>query len=144
VFRNTEYRPGKSGGGGVVGMIETEQINERALEYYPSLRRVRDYIDKNYSDCISLEQAAQIAGMERKYFSTFFHRKVGVCFRYWLTGVRIKHALRLMKAENISITHAAYATGFNDLRTFERAFKRCIGSTPLQYKNGVERSIHLG
>jgi AraC-like DNA-binding protein len=64
-------------------MFDQKQINEWALEYYSPLRKVKHYICQNYSEAISLKRAAQIAGMERKYFSTFFHKKVGICFRYW-------------------------------------------------------------
>lgn len=114
--------------------LDSTQINAWAFEYYAPLRRVKQYIEDNYSEHISLEKAAQIAGMERKYFSTFFHMKVGVCFRYWLMGLRIGKAISIMETENYSITQIAFQIGYLDLRTFERAFKRCTGLTPTEFK----------
>lgn len=121
-----------------VPMFDSKQINEWAFEYYAPLRRVKQYVRDNSAENISLEQVAQIAGMERKYFSTYFHKKVGICFRYWLMGVRIGNAISLMEHENHSITQIAFDTGFMDLRTFERAFKRCTGLTPREFKNRLK------
>ena len=118
-------------------MLDSKQINEWAFGYYAPLRRVKQYVQDNYAENISLEQVAQIAGMERKYFSTFFHKKVGICFSDWLRSVRIGNAISLMEDENYSITQVAFKTGFMDLRTFERAFKRCTGFTPREFKNRI-------
>lgn len=118
----------------VFPMFDSKQINEWALEYYSPLRKVKYYVCQNYPESISLKKAARIAGMERKYFSTFFHKKAGICFRYWLMWVRICEAKHLMGTEDRSITQIATMTGFRDLRTFERAFKRCTGFTPLEFK----------
>ena len=115
-------------------MFDSKQINERAFEYYAPLRKVREYIEDNYSEHISLGKVARVAGLERKYFSAFFHKKVGICFRYWLMRLRIAKAISLMEAENHSITQIAFEIGFTDLRTFERAFKRCTDLTPSEFK----------
>lgn len=112
-------------------------INEQALQYYPPLRRVREYVADNYSNDVSLQRVARIAGIEKKYFSSFFHRKVGICFRHWLAWTRINEATRLMKAEDYAITEVAFASGFKDMRTFERAFTKCRACTPRGYKKRV-------
>lgn len=132
--------PSHFSAGRFVPMFYSKQINERAFEYYAPLGRVKQYVRDNSAENISLEQVAQIAGMERKYFSTFFHKKVGICFRYWLMGVRIVNAISIMEHENRSITQIAFETGFRDLRTFERAFKRCTGFTPREFKNRIRYS----
>jgi AraC-like DNA-binding protein len=115
-------------------MFDSRQINEEAFQYYARLDRVKEYIEQNYSEHISLGQAATVAGVERKYFSAFFHQKVGVRFRDWLMWVRVNRAKRLMVSKNYSITHIALEAGFNDLRTFERNFKMCTGITAREFK----------
>lgn len=64
-------------------------------------------------------------------------KKVGVCSRYWLMWVRITDSIRLMETENHSTTEVAFASGFQDLRTFERAFKKCVGFCPSAFKGSV-------
>lgn len=114
--------------------FDSRQINEEAFQYYARLDRVRQYIEKNYAEHISLGQAALVAGIERKYFSAFFHQKVGVRFRDWLMWVRVDRAKRLIMRGNYQITQIALETGFNDLRTFERKFKLCTGLTAREFK----------
>lgn len=100
------------------------------IEHDPRLRRLRDYVDRNLQDDISLEEAARQAGLERTYFSTYFHKTTGCCFCTWLRMVRVDRALELLRSNDRSITELAFDVGYRDLTTFERAFKRTVGCTP--------------
>ena len=93
-----------------------------------------EFVQNNLNEEISLTIVAKVAGMEPKYFSAFFHKKVGIPFKYWLQSSRIIHALPLLKAYNLSITEVALTNGFNDLRTFERNFKRIQNMTAQEYR----------
>ncbi len=59
-------------------MLQANHINHGAFDYYARLQRVKEHVDENYSEEISLEKAAQIAATEKTYFSTFFRKKVGI------------------------------------------------------------------
>jgi transcriptional regulator GlxA family with amidase domain len=121
-------------------MFDPGTINIRAFTYYTRLQRVKDYVDKNISDDLSLGAAARVAGLEEKYFSTFFHAKAGVRFNHWVSYQRIRRAKELLWSSNQSITNVAFAVGFQDVRTFERAFKRVTSMTPFEYKKAVRPS----
>ena len=120
-----------------VKQFQPKALNERAFDYYSRLSRIKQYVEANYSEQISLDVAARIAAMETTYFSTFFHSKVGITFREWLRQVRVAKAIDLMTSKDYSVSEIAYAVGFGDLRTFERAFKRVVGTTPFEYKKTV-------
>ena len=113
------------------------RINEGAFQYYPSLRKIRGYVEDHYGEDISSKKAAQIACKETKYFLKFFHTKVGVTFGCWLRYIRLLEATRLMRTADYSITYVAHEVGFQDLRTFERAFKKYFQLTPREFKNSV-------
>jgi len=115
-------------------MFEAEKINVRVFSYDLRLRRVKRFVDDHIQEPVSLETAARVAGYEKTYFSAFFHRETGVCFRDWLNWVRVTHAVELMASHNMSITDVAFAVGFRDLRTFERASEKCTGLTPRAMK----------
>lgn len=102
-------------------------FDEAKLESCPQLSRVSRYVRANYASEISVERAAREAGLERKYFSTFFRKKVGICFRHWVTFIRVGRARQLLAERRLSISQIAFDTGFQDLRTFERAFQRFTG-----------------
>lgn len=82
--------------------------------------------------------AAEIAGLEEKYFSTYFHSKTGVRFRDWLANLRVSRAMEIIRDQDRPITRIAFDVGFRELRTFERAFRRFTGMTPQDFKNGVK------
>lgn len=118
-------------------MIDPSRINDAAFRYYTGLRKVKDFVDSHFESPISLAAAAHAAGLEQKYFSTFFHTKAGIRFRDWLAYIRVSKAIEMMKDQNYTITQIALSVGFQDLRTFERAFKKCTGLTPQELKRSV-------
>jgi AraC-like DNA-binding protein len=119
----------------------TIETNERAFDYYPQLKRVRKFVGANYLHPFTMHEVAAAAGMEVKYFSTFFHAKVGICFHDWMNRVRIAKAQEILATEDRQITELAYATGFADLSTFERAFKKVLHLTPREYKKRVRANL---
>jgi AraC-like DNA-binding protein len=122
-------------------MLDREDFETRIFSYYLPLQRVREFVDSNLSEPIPLRAAARAAGLEEKYFSAFFHRKTGVCFRDWLAGRRVERAITILKQRDDTITSVAASVGFQDLRTFERAFKRRTGVTPREFKRSVAPEI---
>lgn len=121
-------------------MRQVKVGNQLAFQYYHRLQEIKRFIEEHYTEEISLKKAARIAGLEKKYFSSFFHRKVGVGFKDWLTHLRVARAMDLLKAEDYTISEVAYSAGFKDIRTFERAFKKYTKRTPRDFKNGVRPS----
>ncbi len=115
-----------------------------AFFYYKRLGKVAKFVRENFADPIALEDAADVAGLEPKYFSAYFRRKTGTCFRDWLTAFRVDKAKSLIQERDDSITQIAFCSGFRDLRTFERAFKAHAGMTPTEYKSSVQPSWNAG
>ncbi len=118
--------------------------NERAFLYYRRLARVRNFVEENYSQEITLAKAAQAAAMETTYFATFFREKVGLSFFDWLRRIRIEKATELLRKGELSVSEIAFDVGFGSIRTFERVFKSSTGMTPSAARraarNRTERS----
>jgi AraC-like DNA-binding protein len=108
-----------------------------AFTYYARLGRLRAHVLHDLAEPVTAREAARIAGVSATYFSTFFHERVGVPFTRWVRAVRIERAMELIRATNVSITDVATHVGFQDLRTFERAFKSTTALTPREYKKRV-------
>lgn len=119
---------------GEIYQLELKECNREAFGYYQRLERVRDFVIANLDESITLAQAAEVAAMERTYFSSFFHEKVGVTFREWLQYLRISRALEMISEKDYSITEVAFAVGFEELSTFQKAFKRWTSLTPRDFK----------
>jgi AraC-like DNA-binding protein len=113
------------------------ELNSAAFDYYGQLARLREYIVQNLSEQLTAAHAASIAGIATKYFSTFFHTRVGITFSCWLRSVRVARAMELFARRDYSVTETAGLVGFADLTAFERAFKRSTGLSPLQFKKQI-------
>jgi len=48
----------------------------------------------------------------------------------------IERAAQMMRNEGLTVSEACYQTGFSDPKYFSKVFKRFIGQTPSEYRNG--------
>ena len=125
-----------------MGTSLSKNSPRNVFDFHPRLTDVKNYVYQHYSENISLRDAANIACLEEKYFSSFFHQKTGICFSHWLAQLRVNKAKKVMLRNNINITETAFIVGFRDLRTFERAFKRYAGITPQSFKCSAQLSMN--
>ena len=119
-------------------MIDLDDVHGKAFAYYPRLQKVRDHLEQHLEDEISLATAAQVAGLGEKYFSTYFREKTGIRFKDWFAHVRVKRAAEIMRSAEHTITSTAFAVGFQDLSTLERACRKWMGMTARAYKKSVQ------
>ncbi len=119
-------------------MDKTDRI-QRAdpFLYYARLRRLQLYVEERYGEPITAEKAAGVAGLGTKYFSSFFHDRVGQTFSSWLRGYRVAKAKELLGRNNLPIIQIAMEVGFADNSTFLRAFKSFERMTPSEFKKKV-------
>jgi AraC-like DNA-binding protein len=119
---------------------ESRQAAPDPFAYYDRLRRLRGFVDQHYAEAITASTAAKVVGLAEKYFSTFFHQKVGTTFGAWLRQYRIAKAKELLWSRNLTVSQVAERVGFRDLSTFIRAFKKRENLTPSAYKKLVRPS----
>lgn len=94
-----------------------------------------DYIKKNYSTDISLKSVAQHVFVSESYLSRIFKEDMNKSFVEYLTEIRIKKAIELLKATDLPNYTIAEKIGYENINYFGRVFKKITGLTPTQYKN---------
>ena len=102
------------------------------------IKKVISYIDDNLGDKITLNDLADCAKMSEKYFCTFFKNQAGCTPIEHINRVRIERACELMTRHNMSVTDAAFETGFESLSYFIRRFKKQMGVSPSEYKKSAK------
>lgn len=105
------------------------------------VQRIVDYILKNYTENITLEQMAAALGYSKHHISHVIGGTFGCNFRTLLNDYRI-HAAQVMlhnTAKNIS--QITYDCGFQSQSAFNRAFLRCCGMTPMQYRKTGKSAV---
>jgi two-component system response regulator YesN len=98
----------------------------------------KNYIQKNYFKDISLTMLSEKFHFNAAYISHIFKLYSGVCFKEYLTEIRIKMAIKLLKTTNLKIYEIAKAIGYNDPTYFIKIFKKHVGLPPNQYRTLVD------
>lgn len=101
------------------------------------ITEVCDFIMKNFTSDLKLNQVAGIANMSPNAFCNFFKQRTRKTFINFLNEVRIGYACKLLSSEQYNISEVCYLSGFQNLSNFNRQFKRIAKKTPHQYKKDI-------
>ena len=96
--------------------------------------RLYEYLWENYSERITVAQAASMLGMNQFRFMKFFKKATGMTFVTYLTHLRLSCAHRLLVETHRSIADIAAAVGFADQSYFDRRFRQVYGRTPREVR----------
>lgn len=98
------------------------------------LNEVLDYVAKNYIRAIPLDEIAQVAGFQVKYFCRFFKKHMGITFLEYQNEVRLSYIYSDLLNTDELISHILEKYGFNNYKLFMRMFKMRFGNTPLKIR----------
>ncbi|HEX8053045.1 MAG TPA: helix-turn-helix domain-containing protein [Thermoleophilaceae bacterium] len=117
-------------------------LRRRPGDLPDQIKRAVEYIRANFAKGpLPLDDVAREAHMSRYHFSRTFKRVTGVRFIEYVTRLRLARACALLAESEQTITAVALAVGYQDLRPFERTFKKEIGYTPSQYRRRVRAGL---
>lgn len=115
----------------------TSKINERQIgQTNTVIKDAVDYIKMNYGKDLSLEGISQKFNISSYYFSRLFKEETGEKFIDYLTGIRLIQAKHLLKNTDKSMKEICIEVGYLDPNYFSRIFKKNIGLTPSEYREG--------
>lgn len=123
----------------MIGTIIEEKLFEESIysaitiERINSLKSVIDYISDHYSESISLEKLARIAGMNPKYFCRYFRSMTGRTPIDYLNYYRVECACEMLSTRDIPIKETAISCGFSDESYFVKTFRKYKDTTPKKY-----------
>jgi AraC-like DNA-binding protein len=107
----------------------------RSAAHFRALRRVVDYIRRNYHRRIVLADLAGLVDLSPTYLSRRFHEEMGERLSRYITRVRVEKAQELLTGTRIPVADIAGYVGFGDQSHLTTAFKAVTGTTPGQYRN---------
>ena len=97
-------------------------------------QQVLEYIAEHYREDITLESVARELGISRSHLSHIFSEQLNVNFRRYINTLRIDQASFLLQDTAMTVTEIGYACGYNNLRTFHRAFQNERGMQPGEFR----------
>lgn len=108
------------------------------------LARAVDAIGQNYREDLGLRGLAAQLSVSEWHLSRTLGTGLGMSFRTYVNSLRVADACSLLESGEGSVVQAAFECGFQNLRTFNRAFGACMGCTPGEYRRrarlGAERA----
>lgn len=98
------------------------------------VKALQDELMKSPQMPLSLSDASRMLCLEKTYCCKLFREVTGMSFTVWRRGIRLARSRDLLLRNEWSITDIAHASGFADVTTFERNFRRQFGMSPKQYR----------
>ena len=117
--------------GALMDRLETEP---RRAPVDPSFTtKILLYISENFREDLSLTSIAAALGYHPSYLSRAFKNCFQIGLSRYITMVRLREAVQLMKEGEKSVLACALESGFRSSRTFYRAFCEEFHCTPKEY-----------
>lgn len=110
-------------------------VNKRSQRHAKLLGDINEYLKENFKERISLEDAAKKIGYSKYYFSHYFKSVTNMNFIEYAALFRLQRAAELIGSSEEKINDVAYACGFNNIRSFNRMFKKFYQLTPTAYRS---------
>jgi len=108
------------------------------LDYVDRVNRAIDYVTRNLSEPLRLEEVANVAHFSSYHFHRIFRALVGETLHDFVTRVRLEAALSLIShGDRRTLTEVALACGFGSSSSFSRSFRKHFGVAPRAFD--VER-----
>lgn len=100
------------------------------------ITKAKNYIDTHYIRDISLDDVSREVEISPYYFSKLFKEETGENFIEYVTNIRMEHAKKLLSSSELSMKEICGEIGYADPNYFSRIFKKNIGVTPTEFKEG--------
>ena len=114
-------------------LIKTIRIRKTAKVPY-IIHNAIAYIEKHYTESITLEEIANQVGLTPQYFSTYFKEEMDCTLIDYITKLRIEKAKEIIRNSQMSVQEICFIVGYHDPNYFSRIFKKYVGLTPSKYK----------
>ncbi len=96
------------------------------------------YISEHSTENLTQTEVAAYVGLSPYYFSRLFKEYMQTTFPAYLSGIRVRSAIKLLSDESLSITDTAFMSGFQSTTAFNKIFRELTGCSPRDF-----RKLHL-
>lgn len=98
------------------------------------------YLQTNYSNAITLARLADHMNISQRECLRSFQKILGISPMQYLIHYRIAKSCLLLRHSRQSVLEIGSLCGFESPSYFTKTFKKHVGSTPTQYRNGLSET----
>ena len=106
-----------------------------------SIKPAIEFIEEKYADDIKAATLANVCNMSETHLRRTFSDVVNMAPMDYLNLVRIQKACDIMKKTDYSMEIVASECGFGNVSTFNRNFKKYLGTSPYQWKKNKDNYV---
>jgi len=99
------------------------------------VEKVKDYIDNNYMNGVSLDNLAQYVSMSSFYLSRIFSKVEGTNIKEYIIKIRMEKAKSMLIEGTKTVKQISWEVGYVDQNYFSKAFKKYTNISPKEYYN---------
>lgn len=104
------------------------------METFRRMLLSREYLAENYSDPITLTEAAAHACFSPYHYQRLFTRAFGESPLEFLTRIRLEHAQTLLRSSDVTVSEICMEVGYSSLGSFSTLFARRFGCPPTEFR----------
>ncbi|HKO82186.1 MAG TPA: helix-turn-helix domain-containing protein [Chitinophagaceae bacterium] len=99
------------------------------------IKEAQAYIEKNFTEKISVEELAVKFAIGRRHFERRFKKSTNNTPMEYIQRVKIEAAKKQLETGRKNVTEVMYEVGYLDTKAFRTIFKKITGMSPIDYKN---------
>ncbi len=111
--------------------------NHSMKRYSLLIQKVLTRIDSDLTADLSLKKHAELLNVNASYLSTLFKKETGMTLTDYVSKKRVEHAIFLLNSSTMQIQTIAQYCGIPDVNYFTKIFKKYVGKTPKEYRDGI-------
>lgn len=104
------------------------------------VQEILDHVRLFYMEKLSVEDFARQYGLDRRYLSRKFKKKIGVTIQDYILNVRMYEGCRYLRM-GYSVKETATLCGYSSASIFSKLFKREHGLSPTDWRQQVDLNV---
>lgn len=102
-----------------------------------SINYIKQYINNNLNEDLSLSRLAEKVYFNPSYFSRMFKQSTGINILSYINDIRIGKAKELLQDSGLKIHEIALSVGYDSPSYFTQFFKRIVKISPQEYRDSL-------
>lgn len=122
-------------------------VTENRLKLFQSDRKndLIRYIENNYANKdLSISMVSKKFNMNKAYVNKLLYFQFEKNFTEYLNYFRVTKAIELLKSTDKAIEDISYEVGFNNSRSFRRAFNQILEISPSEFRKNIKLQTSEG
>lgn len=99
------------------------------------IRQAQEFIEKNVTERISVEELALKYAIGRRHFERRFKKATNNTPVEYIQRVKIEAAKKHLESTRKNVNEVMYDVGYSDTKAFRTIFRKVTGLSPIEYKN---------